>query len=141
MNMVERRRKSTKAAAGKDFAGAFAALKQILQQHENHMQVLADKPKNYCLAMKTVFHRGKPLWFAAVQSKKNYVSFHLLPVYMNPALQKQISPELKKRMQGKACFNFTAPDEKLFAELRKLTATGLQHFRTFKSSPYLPGGR
>jgi len=27
---------------------------------------------------------------------KNYVSYHLMPVYMNPALQKHISPELKR---------------------------------------------
>jgi hypothetical protein len=32
-----------------------------------------------------------------------------------------MSPALKKRMQGKACFNFTAVDEALFKELAALT--------------------
>ena len=32
-----------------------------------------------------------------------------------------ISPELKKRMQGKSCFNFKDVDEKLFKELAALT--------------------
>jgi hypothetical protein len=31
-------------------------------------------------------------------------------------------------MQGKACFNFTRVDEPLFAELARLTETGLEHF-------------
>ena len=31
-------------------------------------------------------------------------------------------PELRRRMQGKACFNFTRVDEALFAELATLTA-------------------
>ena len=53
----------------------------------------------------------KPMWFGSVQPMKNYVSYHLMPVYMNPVLQAKISPALKKRMQGKACFNFKAPDE------------------------------
>jgi len=43
-------------------------------------------------------------------------------------LSKSISPELKKRMQGKSCFNFKAVDEKLFKELRKLTRAGFQKF-------------
>ena len=32
-----------------------------------------------------------------------------------------MSPALKKRMQDKACFNFTAVDDELFGELRAVT--------------------
>jgi hypothetical protein len=32
-----------------------------------------------------------------------------------------MSPGLRKRMQGKSCFNFTKLDEELFAELAVLT--------------------
>lgn len=39
-----------------------------------------------------------------------------MPVYASEELQKSISAELKKRMQGKSCFNFKAPDEKLFTD-------------------------
>lgn len=126
-------KKPTKSRANADFEAAFAGLKEIFRRHEDKLTVLADKPGNYTLLVKSVFYRGKPLWFGKVQIMKNYVSFHLMPVYMNPALQKQISPQLRKRMQGKACFNFTAPDEKLFGELAELTAMGLKHFRALKS--------
>jgi len=40
-----------------------------------------------------------------------------------------ISADLKKRMQGKSCFNFKAVDEKLFKELGKLTKVGLQDYK------------
>jgi hypothetical protein len=51
-------------------------------------------------------------------------AFHLFPVYVFPDLLTGISPELKKRMHGKSCFNFTKVDEALFAELARLTAAG-----------------
>lgn len=43
-----------------------------------------------------------------------------------------VSPALKKRMQGKSCFNLTAPDAALFAELKHLTAEGFRRFKTIK---------
>lgn len=134
--MATAKKKQTQVGANAkaDFESAFAGLKDIFQRHADKLSVLTDKPGNYTLLVKSVTHKGKPLWFGAVQIMKNYVSFHLMPVYMNPALQKQISPELKKRMQGKACFNLTAPDEKLFGELAELTATGMKHFSALKSS-------
>jgi hypothetical protein len=48
----------------------------------------------------------KVIFFGAAQIKKNYVSFYLMPVYMFmfPKLLDNISPELKKHMQGKSCF-------------------------------------
>jgi hypothetical protein len=63
----------------------------------------------------------KPLFFGAVQVKKSYVSFHLMPVYVKPELLASISPELKARMQGKSCFNFSAVEPALIKELAALT--------------------
>jgi len=36
-------------------------------------------------------HKGKPVWFAAIRMGKNYVSYHLMPVYMNSAMQRTLS--------------------------------------------------
>jgi hypothetical protein len=47
-----------------------------------------------------------------------------VPVYAAPELGKNMSPELKRRMQGKSCFNFTTVDETLFRELESLTEEG-----------------
>jgi hypothetical protein len=64
---------------------------------------------------------GQPVWFGGVRPGKAYVSYHLMPVYTHPALLASLSPALKKRMQGKSCFNFRTADPALFAELEVLT--------------------
>ena len=62
--------------------------------------------------------------------KKKYVSFYLMPVYMYPELLEGITPELRKRMQGKSCFNFKRVDESLFEELGALTSRGFEKFKS-----------
>ena len=39
-----------------------------------------------------------------------------------------ISPELRRRMQGKSCFNFTKVDDGLFDELADLTERGRESY-------------
>ena len=69
------------------------------------------------------------MWFGSVRLGKAYVSFHLMPLYMNPPLTRSISPALKKRMQGKTCFNFKSiPEPELLKELRQLTAAALKNW-------------
>jgi hypothetical protein len=52
-----------------------------------------------------------------------------MPVYMFPDMLKDISPELKKRMQGKSCFNFKKVEPDLFKELTDLTHKGVERFK------------
>jgi hypothetical protein len=118
--------------AAQDLAGVFAALKGILEPYEKDLHVLPYKPESYCLVTRLTVHKGKPVWFAYIRMGKNYVSYHLLPVYMNAAMQKRIPPELKKRMQGKACFNFSEVDPALFRQLSELTAAGFEGYRAMK---------
>ena len=112
-----------------DFQTIFDQLKPILQAYESNLVVTADAPGNYYLDTKMIGPNKKPIFFGAVQIKKNYVSFHFMPVYMNPALLGSMSPQLKKRMQGKACFNFSKPDAALFDELKALTQQGVEWSR------------
>jgi hypothetical protein len=120
-------------AAKPDFDTVFAALRsKVLEPFLGEIRVQTDKPGNYHTEVPGMFHRGKPLYFAGLRTGKNYVSFHLLPVYSAPELLKGMSPALKKRMQGKACFNFTTVDEACFAELSRLTASGLKLFKSKK---------
>lgn len=72
---------------------------------------------------------GEPMWFGGVRVGKAYVSYHLMPVYTHPDLAAKISPALKKRMQGKSCFNFKVADEALFDELEALTREGAALYR------------
>jgi hypothetical protein len=125
-------KRSAAAKPIKDFEGVFAALKQILEPYEKDLQVLPYKPEYYCLVTRLAVHKGKPVWFAAIRMGKNYVSYHFMPLYMNAAMQKRIPGELKKRMQGKACFNFSEVDPALFRQLAELTAAGFEGYRALK---------
>ncbi len=111
-----------------DFDATFLALKKILKPYERRMMVQSDSVNNYCLITKHIIKNKQPLWFAAVRKGKAYVSYHFVPIYACPELARGMSPELKKRMQGKGCFNFKSVDEKLFKELGQLTKSGLQKF-------------
>lgn len=64
---------------------------------------------------------GQRMWFGGVRTMKAYVSYHLMPVYSHAALAATIPPALKRRMQGKSCFNFKALDPALFDQLETLT--------------------
>jgi len=125
---------ATTAAARKkaDFDKTYAALKRLLSAMRKETKVIVDKPNDYCVVSKTATYRDKPAWFGGVRKGKTYVSFHLFPVYAIPELGKRVSPALKKRQQGKGCFNFTAPDAKLFRELATLTRAGAAAFRKKK---------
>lgn len=82
----------------------FSTLKNILAAYETDFHVKRDEADHYYLeAMKA---DGTPEMFVAVQIKKSYVSCHLFPVYLDPSLLDRISDDLRKRMQGKSCFNF-----------------------------------
>ncbi len=106
------------------FEAVFQRLKAILQPYEPALVLKADGPADYSLDTPYAPKYHKELFFGAVQIKKNYVSYHLMPVYMYPDLLDGISPVLKKRMQGKSCFNFKQLDEAQVAELTRLTEQG-----------------
>ena len=121
------------AGLNSEYSAVFAALKPVLAKHARRMFVKADTPTEYTLLTKSASpfpqHKGQPMYFGSVRLGKTYVSFHLMPLYMCPELNKDISPALKKRMQGKTCFNFkSSPDAELVAELKKLTDAGIRQW-------------
>lgn len=98
----------------------FAALSAMLRRHSRGMSIRTDVPGHLYVELVPDSPKARPRFFGAVQAKKSYVSFHLMPVYEDPGLLEGISPALRKRMQGKSCFNFTGPDSALFEEMDAL---------------------
>jgi hypothetical protein len=121
------RKASDPAAGGAPFLDAYAALRSILEPYAKTMDVQDDTDRGYSLNSRKPY-RDRTLFFASAVVMKNYVSFHLMPVYAFPELLKTASPELRKRMQGKSCFNFKEPEPALFAELKSLTKAGYDRF-------------
>ena len=112
-----------------DLATVFASLRSIMAEFEPRLDVLTDEPGHYYLNTRTIGPNKHPIAFGGVRTGKAYVSYYLMPVYMTST---EMSPALKKRMQGKACFNFKAIDEPLFEELRTLTRKGYSAWKTKK---------
>jgi len=116
-----------------DFPLVFKQLKTILKPYAKNLTITADTSAAYSLDGPYSEKYQKVIFFGAAQIKKNYVSFYLMPVYMFPDLLQGISPELKKHMQGKSCFNFKKVEPELFKELTKLTREGVKRFRAAKT--------
>ncbi len=104
-----------------DFDATFTALSKVLRKHSSGMSVKIDAPDHLYVEIAAATPSSKARFFGAVQIKKSYVSYHLMPIYEQPALLNGISEGLGKKMQGKSCFNFTAEDQLLFKELDALT--------------------
>ena len=120
---------ASSSSATKDFRDVFSALCKLLASYEDRLALKKPNPSYSYLESREPTYRNRPMFFAAVRAGKNYVSYHLMPVYGSPVLAARISPELRKRMQGKACFNFTAVNEPLFDELAELTEAGYNAFK------------
>jgi hypothetical protein len=90
--------------------------------HVPPLLVTADGPEGYNVAVDRpdILPEARR-YFGGVKLGKSYVSFYLIGVYAEPRLITGMSAALRKRMQGKSCFNFTKVDEDLFAELAGLT--------------------
>ena len=113
-----------------EFEILFDRIRAMIASHSAAAVPKCDKPDSYHLDTHEVRAKdGYRTYFGGVDIKKNYVSAHLFPVYTDPSLLDGISADLRKRMQGKACFNFKKLDEPLLAELRRLIDTGAARYK------------
>lgn len=103
----------------------FARLRQIIEPYADRVHVKSDDPAVYYLE---VADTPKPELFSAVMMKRAGVAFHYFPVYVDPSLVHDISPELKRRMQGKSCFTFKRADDPAIAELAELVGASADAF-------------
>ncbi|MDQ4096530.1 MAG: hypothetical protein M3144_01505 [Actinomycetota bacterium] len=108
----------------------FEALRDLLRPYAAMMVVVTDAPGYYYLDTHHVIENKKPLFFAAAQTGKWYVSYYLMPVYVFPDLLDGLPAALKKRMQGKSCFNFTSLDDDALAALHDLTKRGFERYQS-----------
>lgn len=112
-----------------DLSPVFSELRKVLAPYAAKLAATRDDDQELYVDTTHIQKNKRPLFFGAVQTKKAYVSFHLMPVYLKPELLASASPELKARMQGKSCFNFNAPEPALFKELAALTKAGYASYK------------
>lgn len=120
---------SSAASNTSDLAAVFAAYRPILEPYIPKMIVVQDNERGLYLNTHSVMKNRQPLFFASLAVNKAYVSFHLFPVYLYPELLDGIG-DLKKRMQGASCFNFSKVDPDQVERIRALVEAGYQRFTT-----------
>lgn len=126
-----RRRATRKAISGTpELAAVRDRLIAILKPYEKgSLKPTVTEGWDYGLAAPATAHSvGRMVWFGGVNTNKRYVSYYLMPVYTFPDLLESISPQLRKRMQGKSCWNLRYSDDALFAELGVLTEKAYQRY-------------
>jgi hypothetical protein len=106
-----------------DLHAVEARLRAILNPYRDRLHVTKEGPEGIYLELPG--SEGKPWGYVGgTRVGKAYVSYYLMGAY-DGGLQASMSPALRKRMQGKTCFNFTKIDEALFAELETVTAAAI----------------
>jgi hypothetical protein len=121
-----------------DFAAVDRRLRQILEPLRPRLSVTKDGPGGLVLEIPGL--EGKPWGYVAgIRPGRRYVSYYLMPVYALPELASSMSPELRRRMQGKSCFNFSRVDERLFGELARITQAGFEPYLAFAAE--VAGGK
>jgi hypothetical protein len=110
-----------------DFDAVIRRLREILEPLRPRVSVTRDGPDGMAIEIPGL--EGQPWGYVAgIRRGKRYVSYYLMSLYASPELTASMSPELRRRMQGKSCFNFTKVDEPLFEELARLTIAGFEPF-------------
>jgi hypothetical protein len=123
-----------------EFKAVARELKAIFKPYVKKLIVVSESETDIYLDTKVVMKNKHRIFFGGVRTGKAYVSFHLMALYCFPELTKAMSPELKKRMQGKSCLNFTTVDKNLFGELKTLTKLGAAKFLSKEFVSIVTGG-
>ena len=123
-----------------EFKAVARELKAIFKPYLKKLVVVSESETDIYIDTPVIMKNKHPMFFGGVRTGKAYVSFHLMPLYCFPELSRVMSPELKKRMQGKACLNFTSVDKDLFKELRALTKLGASKFLSKEFVRTVTGG-
>jgi hypothetical protein len=78
--------------AAPEFQSVFDDLKKLLEPYAGTLKPHAKAGDYALIGPPTPRSQGRDVWFGAVQIKKNYVSYHLMALYVFPDLLESVSP-------------------------------------------------
>ncbi len=110
-----------------DLVAVHDRLREILEPYRARLVATKDGPEGMSLEIPGL--EGKPWGYVAgTRVGKRYVSLYLMAAYAFPDIGEGLSAELRRRKQGKSCFNFTTVDEALFAELDTVIGDSFERY-------------
>ena len=112
-----------------DKESIFQSLKSVLSTYSDALTCTENTEKSYNLYTNHTMKNKKPLYFGGVKINNNFVSYHLMALYVYPELKNSISKELNALLKGKSCFNIKALEKRNFDELVSITKTCYSKYR------------
>jgi hypothetical protein len=75
---------------------------------------------------------GKPVEIALADLilQKGYVGFYFMPIYVEPALKKHLSPALTKLLKGKTCFHVTHLEDDMVKHFKAALDEGVKCYKS-----------
>lgn len=106
-------------------------IRRVLRRHmpSGYEEVISKNMLVYQVPLKhySETYNKQPLWYAALASEKSYLSLHLMSVYGDESLAKQLKnafkSEGKKLDMGKACIHFKNADELALGAIGEIVAS------------------
>jgi len=83
-------------------------------------ELIGNKPVPYGSTKKII----PGMFFAAIANRKDSVTFHFFPCYMNTEMLES-APNLAKKLKGKTCFHFRKVEDVNEKELNTLLKKGV----------------
>jgi hypothetical protein len=68
--------------------------------------------------------------YALGPRSRGKITFHMMPYYSSPALQKKYGPSLKKFLSGKSCILFKQVDDLPLTAIKEIIGSGTKKYRT-----------
>ena len=106
-------------------------VRRVLRRHmpAGYEEVISKNMLVYQVPLKQYSgtYNKQPLWYVALASEKSYLSLHLVSVYADAALARQLKDafkaEGKKLDMGKACIHFKNADELALDTIGEIVAS------------------
>ncbi len=114
----------------------FGKLKKLLEKNSAGLemrksvigsQAKGSKPALHLYGKEPVAIMGrKPqqTYLAGITMQKNFVGLYIMPIYSHTQLTRNLSPQLRKMLKGKSCFNVNQADSAILSEIDKLLKEG-----------------
>ena len=106
-------------------------VRRVLRRHmpSGYEEVISKNMLVYQVPLKhySETYNKQPLWYVALASEKSYLSLHVVSVYADASLAKQLKDAFKaqgkKLDMGKACIHFKRADELALDSIGEIVAS------------------
>lgn len=111
----------------------FSKMRDLLKAYQPPLVCKSDDASHYDLwSLKELLIEGrkrKEVFFAGLVTRKSYVGFYFMPVYVDTEIKEFFAPEMLKLLKGKSCFHVKKLDKQLLVQIEKALKEGYKLYQ------------